>query len=358
MKIEELYSEESKRYDTRKVLNRAGHAKIDPSFFDMLSKEGLTSEYLESFPYPVYRYMTQITLHGVFKPTDINLLMVGGYQNVIVNQNKTIGIKYNAIDYEKKKRIGRYLKPYGYEYFRDSSGDDYSKSFIHKEEVLRAYRGIDVSQFLATKYVMYNPFTGRFYLRISLKAIYEREIWSFLTAVTGQTRQQIEASYEQAQAEDRRKQANYEQQAAANRIEAQARKGQLADTLKREYEPQLAGLPMWDGKFKEGLTVVRATGIGYRDEPGFRMYTLQKKGGWFQAVKGEFGELSKRPKLEFVMKSDKVTERTEKELYDRLSNKGKIQWHVLTGKPVLAPPKARIRLWDNYNYYLSQLRRL
>ena len=350
MNIQELYSEESKRYDTRKVINRAGNAKIDPEFFDMLRKDGLTSEYIESFPYPVYKYFTQITLHGIFPANDLDRITVGGYQNVIVNKNGPIGIKYNAIDYEKKKRIGKYLKPYGFSYYRDSSGDEYSKAFIEKRDALADYNRIDVSNYYATKTVMYNPFTGRFYVRIYLKAIFEREVWSFIKAITGDGQSDVEQRYEQAQKDQQKREADLQAKYKSDQEERRKETQGLLEQLKDRFEPQINHLPVWDGKFSEGMILIRAGLISWQSKPGFWMCFLQKKAGWFQGIKSEHQTPFGQPRKTAFDKNDKVSERTEKELADQLTAKGKLRWYVMTG-----PARYNLRLKSKQTRLNQQL---
>lgn len=69
-------------------------------------ENGCTLEELESLigkSFPIYKYRTQITIHGVFPELTTN--RVGGYVNLVQNQNLSVGVKYSAIDYSKKKRL-------------------------------------------------------------------------------------------------------------------------------------------------------------------------------------------------------------------------------------------------------------
>ncbi len=64
-------------------------------------EKGVTIEKLASINVPVFAYQTQITIHGTLP--DLQNNYVQNYKSIIKNQNGSIGVKYNAIDAEKKK---------------------------------------------------------------------------------------------------------------------------------------------------------------------------------------------------------------------------------------------------------------
>ena len=96
-----------KHFDTKKIINRS-KVKIPSDVIDMIEKNGVTSEMILDLGVPVYHYRTQITLHGVFDK-DISTYL-GGYKSLICNKNMSLGIKYNAVDFDKKNRIYKHLK--------------------------------------------------------------------------------------------------------------------------------------------------------------------------------------------------------------------------------------------------------
>lgn len=83
----------------RRVLNTAPNQQADITLKEIA--DGVTIERLESLTVPVYQYSTQITIHGIFKDIP-NDLVVAGYKSVFYNQNKSLGVKYIAIDGAKK----------------------------------------------------------------------------------------------------------------------------------------------------------------------------------------------------------------------------------------------------------------
>lgn len=98
--IEKLF--ENRNYDAKNITNKS--EKIIPQkILDEIEGIGVTSETLDSIGTKVFKYMTQITIHGVFPELKNNY--INGYMNIFQNKNLSIGVKYNAIDAEKKKLI-------------------------------------------------------------------------------------------------------------------------------------------------------------------------------------------------------------------------------------------------------------
>ena len=132
-KIETLFNID--KFDTRKVLNRSNKV-IDKTILDEIEQQGVTCEHLETLGVPVFYYQSQITLHGLFP--ELSYIQPTGYKSIFQNQNKSIGVKYIAIDYLKKKLIYETIRDYlpGW-YILKNSGEysliSFSKSFTDKE---------------------------------------------------------------------------------------------------------------------------------------------------------------------------------------------------------------------------------
>jgi len=135
-KIETLFNiDGSFKFDTRKVLNRSNKV-IDKTILDEIEQQGVTCEHLETLGVPVFYYQSQITLHGLFP--ELSYIQPTGYKSIFQNQNKSIGVKYIAVDYLKKKLIYETIRDYlpGW-YILKNSGEysliSFSKSFTDKE---------------------------------------------------------------------------------------------------------------------------------------------------------------------------------------------------------------------------------
>ena len=95
---------------------------------DYLNKieDGCSLEQLEEMTrnkFDIFKYGTQITIHGLFP--ELSVRRIGGYVNIVQNKNKSIGVRYTAIDHYKKERLFYLL--------RDVAGwhiEDRSNSFL------------------------------------------------------------------------------------------------------------------------------------------------------------------------------------------------------------------------------------
>ncbi len=187
---------EKANFDTRKQLNRGSKIITD----DMITRDGITIESLEQLGMPIFKYKTQVTLHGIYNG---NVDRVGDYRYkyLIHNQNKSIGIKYNAIDYDKKKTIYGYLRDVLGHRTTENSTEFYSDKwakFTHdKEELLTMYEAAKKDANKINTSLMYGtlrvflaqiPFMGATVVtRIDVNAIYQQNVIPFIESVTGRT---------------------------------------------------------------------------------------------------------------------------------------------------------------------------
>lgn len=102
---------------------------------DYLNKieDGCTLEQLEkmmSNKFDIFKYGTQITIHGIFP--ELSVRRIGGYVNIVQNKNKSIGVRYTAIDRYKKDRLFYLLKDVSDWSVQDTS----TNYFIYKLKAL------------------------------------------------------------------------------------------------------------------------------------------------------------------------------------------------------------------------------
>lgn len=165
--VEELFSKESDKYDKKSKLNKAEKVFFDKDFMNKILSDGLTYEDMSELKAPVLRYTTQMTVHGVFPQFDE--YGIGGYANLVLNKNGSLGIKYNAIDYKKKEDLSR--KIITLKYVRNSKENYFYKTASDLESVKEIYDRIDTSLFIGNKYLNKFDFLGRTYY-IALVYIY------------------------------------------------------------------------------------------------------------------------------------------------------------------------------------------
>lgn len=118
-KIENIFND-SFAYDKKHKLNTSPK-KIPLDILENINK-GITLEQLNSLDskgYDIYKYSTQITIHGICDElTDNNVFF---YKSLILNKNKSLGVKWIAVDAEKKSNICKTLEYFGWSKIQSST---------------------------------------------------------------------------------------------------------------------------------------------------------------------------------------------------------------------------------------------
>jgi len=190
--------DKSVNYDTRKALNR-GSEKIPQELVNKIENRGITIEELDELTVPVFKYKTQITIHGIFDG-DFNT-RVGGYKSLMLNQNKSLGVRYTAIDAGKKKTIEdaiAYMKLNGEKPKWHVSKDSTGFSLYHikpvtketleqvRDEMKQLFDNIPPN-FIGDKYAYFQRTLWggvQAVVMIHLNAIYEKDVFKMIDFVT------------------------------------------------------------------------------------------------------------------------------------------------------------------------------
>lgn len=127
---------ELSNYDSKNITNK-GSKVISQTDLNEIETKGVTIEFLEALNVPVFKYKTQITIHGLFPELKNNYL--GGYKNLFQNKNLSIGVKWQVVDYAKKELIYKTIKKFDNNWILQHNSTDYyiykcSKSFYTKED--------------------------------------------------------------------------------------------------------------------------------------------------------------------------------------------------------------------------------
>ncbi len=203
---------------------------------------GMTLEALESLSVPVFAYGTQLTIHGklpAFNPA----ARQGGYKAVFLNGNGSVGVRYAAIDSEKKILIERAARvsETKWQAARNSTGFSIGRTFyVHdeterekaKQDTLATLRAIPVSRFYGSAYAISLAYGAGYMACADIGAIPANEVWPLISELFGVTdltdleaREKVKQDVEQA----RRDQWEIERQAAQK--ERQARVATIAANL-------------------------------------------------------------------------------------------------------------------------------
>jgi hypothetical protein len=304
-KITEKIFDKQTASDTKKIINRLNR-EIDSSILEKIER-GVTVEELDQMiktGLPVFKYHTQITIHGLFP--ELQNDRVFGYKNLFQNKNKSIGVKYNAIDEEKRQRIAERMNCLGFYYRRDSSSTGFELSNRitqeNAEELKRKYLAlkdrVDTSLFSGniSIYVMSSWLGKTIHLNIAINTIYEKNIEPFLNKL-GATKQVL---FEKQESERLEAEANREKEkvrkelALKMRREEEERKADQLNLLKTlpKIEPTIPGLYVSTYFDYENKLVFEATKLFYPERAKKMRY--QKKGfdSIFDAVLFEPNSLS------------------------------------------------------------------
>jgi len=157
-------------------------------------ERGVTLEALEALNVPVFRYGGQVTIHG--KLPDFNpLARPGGHKAIFRNGNGSIGVRYGAIDAEKKKLIARATR-HGGEWHSNitSQGLQVDRLFYVKEETQRAKAKLDtlealkalpVHLFFGDAFAFTLAYGMGYGAGANIGAISANDLWPLIAAITG-----------------------------------------------------------------------------------------------------------------------------------------------------------------------------
>lgn len=276
--IKTLFKSET-NFDHKSILNKL-NKRIDQSILDQI-EQGITIEQLEQFKdIPILKYKTQITIHGLFP--DLNNNYCFGYKNIFQNKNKSIGVKYNAIDEAKRQYIAKRLKTIGFYYRRNSQGTEFNiMEIINKDNFetikkrfLDLSKNIDQSLYFG-HYAMYiGQSFGVKYLCFDLyiNAIYQSNIELFLNKL-GATIELLQIAEAKKQAE----QNEYEAKLLIERNEAEAKR-KLSEANKSNDIEILQKYPRIEKTNNPGMYILRQ--FDYNNELIFKVvyiYLLKGK---------------------------------------------------------------------------------
>lgn len=298
-KPEEIISDEI-NFDTRKGLNRSDKV-VPKEVIEEVEEQGMSLERLEELGLPIFKYQTQITVHGVFE--GIGSGRVGGYKNLLANQNQTLGIKYNAIDLEKKRIISKTLRldrdfnniEGGFTSRMDSRGFEIYKRRIaeNKEQYLKVVEELKEeskkipSNFIGKKIVNAYNIWGRIVveLLIDFKAIKQDNLWSFISSITDgrvSNEQEFNTLLEKEKKQEDERNAVYKKE----REEREAKEKALLNELKEKSTySKLTSFPTSDEFIVAALgssygdTIIRVYSV-FKNKTGRKVYSVNNYKNW------------------------------------------------------------------------------
>jgi len=234
--IEKLF-DKSYNYDKKHKINTTD--KELPESVIKTINSGVTVEQLDlllSKGFDVYKYSTQITIHG--KCDKLTNDTVGYYKCLTLNKNKSIGVKWIAVDAAKKENICRTLSLFGWSSVHDSQlfypckierfsnkSDAVKRCNEYKEIANR----IDNSLFYGSYDIFVGTVWGMYYsvFNLYVNGIYKENVNTLLEQITGLDVDGIEIEKQKAK---KKKQEEHER---IEREYQETRKRELANGKKK-----------------------------------------------------------------------------------------------------------------------------
>lgn len=230
-------------FDSKHINNLAPNENIPESLISTINN-GVTLEQLDEIAHlPICYYKTQLTIHGIC-PTLKNK-DVYGYSALMVNQNKSLGVRWLAIDRKKKLKLADYMGLYDWATYYDSQIFCYRKDFEYEDDnkeqvynkVVDFINGLDKSKFfgyievfdhkkMKSNFIIY---VGKqktyFEVVIYMQGIYEKNIQPFVEEISGDKWNETEKKFEEWKNEMKRRREEREKE-EKERIEESNRKAE------------------------------------------------------------------------------------------------------------------------------------
>lgn len=267
-------------YDHKHINNTAPNKEIPQQIIDRLNYMGMTIESIDALidkGYPVYKYMTQITVHGICNEIKSN--KVGQYVALVINQNKSLGIRWLAVDHGKKAKIANALNHEGWSCFHDSRGwmfsmyekdneESYLKLKAIKERIdpTKFFGGVDICRA--------KTIVGRYlFLRLTIHGIYQENVEPLIEQATDRKYSEIKAEIEEEKEKERREYEAWKRKSE----EAAKKRAEEMQTIREEYLKENPMPSHIKGMVQSGDMFIKLyEGYGIVE---WHYYTVYKAGG-------------------------------------------------------------------------------
>lgn len=230
-KITNLFKKSSS-YDKKHIKNLS--TKKVPAALLQAVENGCSFETLEKLAkgFPICKYQTQITVHGIFD--DPHTRCVGFYVNLTKNKNQSLGIRWTAIDHDKKEKLFSYIKLMDNEWhIQEDSSSFYMRKMVRVstqeelQKVQERYQAeverIDTSLFTGGASVFkLEGLWGIVYvgLALTIQCFPEDRFWQIAENITGKKKTEILAAEAAKIAAEKKREEEREAERKKRREEA------------------------------------------------------------------------------------------------------------------------------------------
>lgn len=222
----------SSSYDKKHIKNLS--TKKVPAALLQAVENGCSFETLEKLAkgFPICKYQTQITVHGIFD--DPHTRCVGFYVNLTKNKNQSLGIRWTAIDHDKKEKLFSYIKLMDNEWhIQEDSSSFYMRKMVRVstqeelQKVQERYQAeverIDTSLFTGGASVFkLEGLWGIVYvgLALTIQCFPEDRFWQIAENITGKKKTEILAAEAAKIAAEKKREEEREAERKKRREEA------------------------------------------------------------------------------------------------------------------------------------------
>ena len=260
----------------RRVLNVSD--KDSGITLEEIEKQGVTIERLLGLEVPVFTYGGQVTIHGKFNDDIGKDLRVAGYKSVFKNGNGSLGVRYVAVDGEKKRKLEDICSLGGMWWITiDSKGCQAHQSFGDKQACLDCYNSAP-TDYIGTKYA-FRSIYGRFYVVLEIGAVYEKDFWRLAESLSGLSEEGYKKACAVREAKREADWLRYEEERKerqAKEAELAAKRDEIKDGLNKNLEANGYQRVAFTGP---GTYVYAFASKFYPDKIGYNVVEV-KKGGF------------------------------------------------------------------------------
>ena len=212
--VEKLF-ENKFNYDKKHKLNTSPK-ELPLKIIENINK-GITLEQLNELSvkgFDIYKYSTQITIHGICNElTDNNVFL---YKSLMLNKNKSLGVKWIAVDTEKKNEICTKLEYFGWTTNHTSlkfhpslikCSDNVSDAKKQCNDLKTIIDNIGENMFYGSYNIYIGEIFGRYYsvLDLFINGIKKENVTPLTEKIIGMDIDTISSKIESIEAEKKRK---------------------------------------------------------------------------------------------------------------------------------------------------------
>lgn len=178
--------------DRKNITNKCD-VRMPIEEIEQIEKEGLTSELIEASKYKIFKYQTQVTVHCI--PDRKIEERILNYKYIANNKNKSLGVRYDCIDANKKRTITNAVNACKAKFisnkygclFQSTAIQNVEEAYVIAEEFKKLVELIKSKvDFVGNYSCFISNIYGQLFAccEIKVNAIYQKDLWKFLSLVT------------------------------------------------------------------------------------------------------------------------------------------------------------------------------